>query len=63
MQEQRPVRPGMHFETGLGAAASVEIDAQQPFAGTVGTTTVDNPVFSCRDVQCLPTAASWRSAT
>jgi phosphate transport system ATP-binding protein len=50
VQEQRPVRPGMRLETGLGAAVKVEIDAQQPFAGTVGTTTVENPVFSCHGV-------------
>jgi phosphate transport system ATP-binding protein len=48
--EQRSLRHAMHFETGSRAAASVEFDAQQPFAGTVGTTTVDSPVFSCRDV-------------
>jgi len=50
VQEQRPRHPGMHFETGLGKAGSVELDAQQPFTGTVGTTTVDNPMFSCSNV-------------
>ena len=48
--EQRSSRPAMHFQTGSGSGASVVFDAQQPFAGTVGTTTVDSPVFSCRDV-------------
>ncbi len=50
VQERQPLRTGMHFETGVSTAASVEIDAQQPFAGTVGVTTVENPVFSCQDV-------------
>jgi phosphate transport system ATP-binding protein len=49
-QERRSLRPAMHFETGSGHAASVALDAQQPFTGTVGTTTVEAPVFSCRDV-------------
>jgi len=48
--QQRSLRPAMHFETGSSASASVAFDAQQPFTGTVGTTTVDSPVFSCRDV-------------
>jgi phosphate transport system ATP-binding protein len=50
VHEQRPRLPGMHFETGSGAAVKVEIDAQAPFGGTVGITTVDNPMFACRNV-------------
>jgi phosphate transport system ATP-binding protein len=49
-EEKRSLRPGMHFETGSGSAASVVFDAGQPFTGTVGTATLDNPVFSCRNV-------------
>jgi len=50
VEQARSLRPAMHFETGTGSFANVVIDAQRPFTGTVGTTTVDNPVFSCRDV-------------
>ncbi len=50
VQEQQPARPARRLETGLGANAKVEFDTEQPFAGTVGTTSVENPVFSCSGV-------------
>ncbi len=50
LQQQHAPRPDVHFGAGKASATSVTFDAQQPFAGTVGTTTVENPVFACRGV-------------
>jgi len=48
--ERRMPPPSMHFKTGESAAPASSLEAPRTATGTVGNVTVDNPVFSCRDV-------------